>query len=117
LVRLLASNNYGCFDSTEKYIFLKPELLFHVPNAFSPNLDGLNEGFKGSSSFGIENYKMRIIDRWGAIIFETTNPEEAWNGLGHNGAPPLEGVYAYQIYFRYVDGNLYVYKGTVTLLD
>jgi gliding motility-associated-like protein len=117
LVRLLASNNYGCFDSTEKFIFLKPELLFHVPNAFSPNLDGLNEGFKGSSSFGIENYKMRIIDRWGAIIFETTNPEEAWDGSGHNGAPPLEGVYAYQIYFRYVDGNLYVYKGTVTLLD
>ncbi len=117
LVRLLVSNNYGCFDSTQKYIFLKPELLFYVPNAFSPNLDGLNEGFKGSSSFGIENYKMRIIDRWGAIIFETTNPDEAWDGSGHNGAPPLEGVYAYQIYFRYVDGNLYVYKGTVTLLD
>ena len=117
LVRLLISNNYGCYDSTEKYIFLKPELLFYVPNAFSPNLDGLNEGFKGSSSFGIENYRMRIIDRWGAIIFETTNPDEAWDGSGHNGAPPLEGVYAYQIYFRYVDGNLYVYKGTVTLLD
>jgi PKD repeat protein len=115
-VKMYASTANGCRDSAMSTIFLKPELLMHIPNAFTPNVDGLNEDFGPSSTFGLERYSFKIYDRWGRKTFETTDPLTRWSGLGPDGKPVMEGVYAYELLFRYVDNKLYVFKGTVMVL-
>ncbi len=115
-VRLIARNSAGCLDSNTQIIFLKPELLMWIPNTFSPNIDGLNESFGPNTTFGLERYEMKIFNRWGAILFQTKNPEEKWKGIDYDGVRVPEGVYGYEIVFRYVDNKLYVYKGTITVM-
>ena len=116
-VKILASTPAGCKDSASAVIFLKPELLMWLPNAFSPNIDGLNEGFGPYTTFGLERYELMIFDRWGNILWKTTNPEEKWLGYDMDGSKMIEGVYGYSMVFRYVDNQLYTYKGTITLLN
>ena len=113
---LIASNSSGCSDTIWKNIFLKPELLFHLPNAFTPNVDGLNEEFKPFQSFGMSKYRMTIVNRWGEILFYSEDPSVGWKGLDAEGDPVMEGVYAYAITFRYIDGVMHAYKGTVTII-
>lgn len=115
-VTLLVISQDGCRDSITKNMLLNPELQMWLVNTFSPNDDGLNELFGPSTTFGLTNYKMVIYDRWGAKMFESADPGIRWNGTDDSGEPAPEGVYAYRIVFRYVDGKLYVYRGTVTLL-
>ncbi len=115
-VRLIASTANGCKDSTSALIFLKPELLMWIPNAFSPNVDGLNESFGPNMTFGLNKYSMKVFDRWGNILWQTENPEEKWKGIDKDGVQVIEGMYGYEIVFRYVDNKLYVYKGTVMVL-
>jgi hypothetical protein len=80
--------------------------------------DGLNDVWPGSntSSFGLIKYHLVIFDRWGNIMFKTTDPAGWWDGRDMDGNWALEGVYAYQIDFRYIDNRIYVHKGTVTIL-
>ncbi len=110
-------NNSGCSDSIEKYIFLKPELLRWQINAFTPNADGLNEEFApDKNSFGVTKYRMRIINRWGEILYYTEDPKKGWDGTDTKGEPAQEGAYTYQISFRYIDGKLHHYEGILMLM-
>jgi len=115
-VKLYASTANGCRDSATANIFLKPELLMWLPNVFTPNVDGLNDDFGPSSTFGLERYSFKIYDRWGSKVFDTNNPENRWSGLDPEGQPIMEGIYTYELLFRYVDNKLYVYKGTVIVV-
>lgn len=106
----------GCVDSITKNMYLKPELQMWISLSFSPNGDGLNEIFGPSTVFGLSKFNMRIYNRWGEQLFESDNPAKGWDGTTSNGVQVPEGVYAYRINFRYIDGKIYVYKGTVTVL-
>ena len=115
-VKLIVTSPDFCVDSISKFIFLKPELLFWLPTSFSPNNDGLNETFGPNTTFGLSKYNMKIYDRWGGLLFTTNDPAKSWNGKDAKGDMLPEGVYAYAINFRYIDGKLFVYKGTVTII-
>ena len=115
-VTLIASNSSGCADTASKKIFLKPELLFYLPTAFSPNIDGLNEEFKPYQAFGLSKYRMTIMNRWGEILFYSEDPAIGWKGLDSKGEPVMEGVYAFAVTFRYIDGAMHAYKGTVMII-
>lgn len=52
----------------------------YVPTAFSPNDDGVNDEFKPFSDCALENFRMQVYDRWGALLFESTDPNQGWNG-------------------------------------
>jgi gliding motility-associated-like protein len=115
-VKLIVTSPDFCVDSISKFIYLKPELLFWLPTAFSPNNDGLNETFGPNTTFGLSKYNMQIYDRWGGLLFTTNDPAKSWNGTDAKGEALPEGVYAYSINFRYIDGKLFVYKGSVTII-
>ena len=70
----------------------------YVPNAFSPDFNGYNDLFLPYSNCMLQNYSMRIFNRWGALIYSTTNPEEGWNGKFNN-KDIDEGVYVYLLEF------------------
>lgn len=88
--------------------------LLFVPNAFSPNGDGTNDIFliKGAS---IKSFKIEIFNRWGELIFESTDIENSWDGT-YRGVPVPEGVYAYMLNFRGFDNRLQVRQGNITLI-
>lgn len=73
------SNAYGCRDSIVKDIVIKPAYVLFIPNAFTPNSDGLNDGFK-AMGIGISEFKLQVFDRWGELIFESTDINKAWDG-------------------------------------
>lgn len=75
----LVSNTYGCKDSVIKLIEIKPAYAIYIPNAFTPNSDGLNDGFK-AVGVGIAQFKLQVFDRWGALVFESNDINDSWDG-------------------------------------
>jgi gliding motility-associated-like protein len=108
----------GCTDTAYATIPIYPIVNFFMPNAFTPNNDGLNDDFIPVGYFeGIRNYNFTIWNRWGDRIFETTEYTKGWNGQRNNTgeiSPP--GVYAYII--EYIDalGAQKTLKGHCTLI-
>lgn len=90
-----------------------------VPNAFSPNGDGINDGFKPimqCSSSNLVNYSLSIFNRNGQQVFETKNPQEEWKGT-YNGKPVPIGTYYYII--NYYNNGLQKperFAGSITIL-
>lgn len=69
------------------------------PNAFTPNNDGLNDGFRGLRRCEITEYLFRVYNRWGQMVYVTSKPEEGWDG-SFRGIPAELGTYMYQCTFR-----------------
>lgn len=115
LVVLEVTNQFGCTDDDALIIEIDPDFTFYIPNAFSPNLDGVNDNFQGyGEGFYEDQYIMRIYDRWGEEIFTTRNYDLPWNGQ-YMGTPVESAVYVYRI--EVVDLNKFIHKyvGHVTL--
>jgi gliding motility-associated-like protein len=113
-------NQYGCTDSILKQVIIQPIVTFYAPNAFTPNGDGNNDGFKGIGE-GIDNntYNLWIFDRWGLMIYHAGDINAAWDGRmkGDEGKPILqEDVYVWKVNFNDIFGKQHEYHGTVTLV-
>jgi gliding motility-associated-like protein len=113
-VTLIATNAFGCLDTTKECIYIKPYFTLYIPNAFSPNGDGENDIFTAVGDY-VFDFDMRIFDRWGNLVYHTTQVNSGWNGL-MKGAPAKEDVYVYVISATDYHNKSYSYKGTVTLL-
>lgn len=86
------------------------------PNAFSPNGDGRNEGFKPSVIYhDIVNYEFYVMNRYGQIIYQTTNVKAYWDGTLNGQEAPV-GVYVYEVRYQSSTGEQFEKKGTVTLV-
>lgn len=88
-----------------------------MPNAFTPNGDGLNDNFKilGVQPENITKFNFQIYDRWGQLIFYTNNILDAWDGTYKGGKCP-PGVYVWVIYYEDNKKQKISNKGTVTLV-
>jgi gliding motility-associated-like protein len=80
--------------SVSNYAEVIPPLSVFIPNAFTPNGDGINDTF-GVKGEGIKNFTLRIYDRWGEEVFESHNSKQQWDGT-YNGKPAQNDVYVYQ---------------------
>lgn len=91
----------------------------YVPNAFTPDGDGLNEGFKPFvSGFKEDSYSFDIFNRWGEVVFSTTNPNDFWIGNvnGSNYFAP-DGVYTWKIELEDAySADRKLFQGHVTIL-
>lgn len=117
-IQQIVLHRSGCSDTAEAKIAIYPKVKFFMPNAFTPNQDGLNDDFIPVGKFeGLTDYTFTVWNRWGDLIFSTNNYNTGWNGQRNNTgelAPP--GVYAYLI--EYIDplGERKTLKGHCTLL-
>ncbi|MEL7342590.1 MAG: gliding motility-associated C-terminal domain-containing protein, partial [Bacteroidota bacterium] len=70
----------------------------YMPTAFSPNGDGLNDGFSPffDPAFSVEAFDFRIYNRWGRIVYQTNDPSQPWTPNGQSQAFP-EGAYIWKL--------------------
>ncbi len=117
-VQLIGTNSYGCVDTLFKpnYISTTGPGYVYVPNAFSPNKNGRNDGF-APSLFNVKdrNYIFRVYNRWGEMVYETTDINGIWDGY-YKGNFCEQDVYVWTVNGEYFNGDLFSFRGTVTLL-
>jgi gliding motility-associated-like protein len=107
-------NNTGCVDSASVTIdvITTKEV---VPSGFTPNDDGLNDVFRVSNLAYGHLVEMKIINRWGQVVCQTTDNKKGWDGK-LNGVPQDVGVYYYSIIVEREDKSVVYYKGDLTLI-
>jgi gliding motility-associated-like protein len=110
---LIAYNDNNCPDTAYKSFRALDYTLF-VPNVFSNNGDGLNDYFQVHYT-GIDQFHVRIYDRWGMMVFESFDKDFKWDGFLH-AEIVQEGVYTWVIDATSVKGNKINVAGNVTLM-
>lgn len=115
-VKLFATSNDGCVDSTQQLVCIENDFGVYIPNAFTPNGDGMNDKFF-PSGFGIstEDFHMSIFNRWGELIFETTDVTKGWDGKSGVTSSP-EDVYIWKLRVKDERGDHHSYRGHVTIV-
>lgn len=119
VVELFASNQYGCTDHTEMTVIVDEEIDLYIPNSFTPDYDGINDVwlFKGS---GYNNlvFNTKIFNRWGELMFESNDPEEAWTGNYRDGGNFVpDGLYFYRIHVRDTRNEIgHIFEGHITVV-
>jgi gliding motility-associated-like protein len=107
----------GCKNSDAVIVTVLPKLT--VPSAFSPNGDGINDVFQMQST-GIDasNFQINIFNRWGEIVYSSTDPQQAWTGGASGGEYYIpNGVYTYYIATNSLKtGERYEYRGTISII-
>jgi gliding motility-associated-like protein len=119
-ITLTVENQYGCTAKAVDNIVIEDVFLVYVPNAFTPNDDGSNEYFKpviNGRQF-IRTYHFWITDRWGTVVYDSTDPDHAWIGNVRNGGYYAEtGAYQWQLIINRTDtDNPYTAQGHVNVL-
>lgn len=116
IIKLTTANNNGCIDSLFRRICIKPGFNFYIPNAFTPNGDGLNDVFMPSGTAWLfENYTFKVNNRLGRVMFKTNSISDAWDGK-YKGSLVPNDTYLWIIQVRDFYGNDHEFKGYVDLL-
>ena len=116
-VCMLTVNNFGCADTICHNVIIDGVFLLYAPNAFTPNGDGVNDVFipylKGERP---ETYSLLIFDRWGELIFKSTDEKLGWDGTNKN-MKAKEDVYVWKIKVKDAqNSDTHEKTGSVTLL-
>lgn len=110
IIRQIAMNDVGCADTFEMDVRINFIYTFFVPNAVTPNNDGINDVFR-PKGYGIISYRMIIFNRWGEILFLSEDGTEAWDP-----AEVMPGVYFYQLNVMDYQGNAHAYTGSIHVI-
>lgn len=114
--RVKATENAGGYnaESQSNRIYLIQPPLLHVPNAFTPNKDGLNELW-GIVPVFVKEYEVQVYNRWGEKVYDSNDVKTDWDGF-YKGKQESNTVYIYKIRFTGWDRSVHHRKGTVTVI-
>jgi len=112
-VAFLVRNSWGCWDTIVKSIEVALDFNVYIPNAFTPNEDGLNDVFFPVMR-GVKRYELQIFNRWGELIFSTSSPDRNWDGT-LQGEPCPQGIYNYKLNVLNNKSQEMNYNGVITL--
>lgn len=117
----LVQYNSKTFDYTDtsssNTICFEHEADVFIPNTFTPNDDGINETWRPITSYvvPVQNYHLMIFNRFGKLVFETTDPLEGWDGTEEDTEAAV-GQYAYRYFIKTVHGSTVEKKGNFSLV-
>lgn len=124
-VTLTVTNLYGCTDAVMHPVTITPVYDITIPNAFTPDPNGGNGGAYDPSDLSnnifypfikyVKDFKMRIYDRWGELVFESTDITVGWDGY-YRGELSQQDVYAVQVWVRFIDDREVERLGDLTLI-
>lgn len=113
-ITLIATNILGCTDTVVKPITIQEEYWVYVPNTFTPDGNEFNNYFT-AKYINIVSNKVQIFNRWGQLIFETTDLRWYWDGT-YKDLPCPDGTYTYKIKYVSNSGIEETIVGHVNLL-
>jgi gliding motility-associated-like protein len=114
LVSLIAFNAADCPDTVIIPVPILVRPLLDVPNAFTPGKFGTN-GIVKVAGFGIGKMSWKIYNRWGGIVFQTSNRSQGWDGTFRGAIQPID-VYTYTLDVEFTDGKKIRKTGDINLL-
>lgn len=97
-VTLMIHDDQGCMDSVSHEVLIISPITLFIPNAFTPNADGLNDQWL-TYGMHISDFEIYIFNRWGGEVFHSVDMSNGWNGTQDGQASP-EGVYSWVIWYR-----------------
>lgn len=100
IVKCTVTDSFGCENTAQKMIKVYSSCYLAVPNAFTPNGDGLNDYLYPLNAIKAEKLNFKVYDRWGQLIFQTNYWKRGWDGT-YKGTPQPSGVYVWLL--TYVD--------------
>lgn len=109
---------YGACDTLDHFINLEVDdcrCKVFVPNAFTPDGDESNDRHVLKTSCALQDFKLTIFNRWGTVVFETTDIARSWDGT-YSGSACKGDVYVYKIAYKAKDNEWQYDQGTVTVL-
>jgi gliding motility-associated-like protein len=102
----------GCSGIDKVLIILIPESCEQnwdsIPNVFTPNGDGKNDAFYIKNLCNYDAFFIKIFNRWGRVIYESTDPDFRWDGTTKNGDEASDGVYYYVMHAKTKDWHGYI---------
>ncbi|MEI7662222.1 MAG: gliding motility-associated C-terminal domain-containing protein [Bacteroidota bacterium] len=106
-----------CVNSDTTYVKV---FGYYIPNAFSPNNDGLNDEFKVTGLYKNITFSMYVYDRWGTEVFHSENIDTGWNGM-HSGQPCPSDTYVWFVHIGFLGQDIITqgdvkFNGTVTIV-
>ncbi len=115
IIKVLAKDDHGCASEAAVTIETKACCEMMIPNAFSPNGDGLNDKYGPETMGNPKEFKMMIFNRYGQLMFTSVSISDRWDGT-FNGKPVDMGTYFYRIYTKCTTDVEKTFKGDVTLI-
>jgi gliding motility-associated-like protein len=120
-IYLTVTDDYACMDSTSREVTVSAPYTFYVPNAFTPDNDGINDYFIPKGIYVDEDrYSMTIFNRWGEPVFETQDVNQGWDGRVNTttieSTEVSSDTYIYVIKLYDVNGEYHEYMGQVNLI-
>lgn len=107
-------NSYHATSRSNEIELIQSPLL-HVPNAFTANNDAVNDDWGIHHAF-VKDYDLKVYNRWGQLVFETSDKHRQWKGEGLNSDVQQTDVYVYLITYTGWDDSTHNTKGNITLL-
>jgi len=110
------TSDRGCTDETTMVVCVEDEFAAYIPNAFTPNNDGFNDVFGVISTVGTPtSFELNVFDRWGRIVFTSTDQQQLWDGSA-KGSPLPPEVYPWRLRMIDTEGEVQERVGHVTLV-
>ena len=105
---VIGSTNAGCIGSDTVIVTVitdcldEEEVIFWVPNTFTPDNDEYNQSFQAVFYSGYDpfSFEMDIFNRWGELVWESHDVTVGWDGTYNNGMKVPDGVYTWKIKFK-----------------
>ncbi len=116
-IMLVATTEFGCKDTTIRFVKIEPEVRIWFPNAFTPDGDNHNEYFmpKGTNIIN-KGYQLTVYDRWGEPIFETDDLHTGWNGRAKDNDFVKPGLYTYTVKYKDIYEISHEHAGTINVI-
>lgn len=100
--------------SVSNEVEIIPAMSLYIPNTFTPNGDGMNDTF-GVAGEAIKDFRMEIYNRWGQLIFETSDANQRWDGKFKGDQVP-EGAYVYKVTAQGATGKKETREGHLNVI-
>ena len=126
-IQLIANNAFNCPDTMklESVVTAKATGMIDFPNAFTPIAGSSSNGYYDPRSLdndvffpihkGVETYELLIFNKWGELLFESTDVNRGWNGY-YRGQMAKQDVYVWKVKATFIDGQRIEKAGDVTLI-
>lgn len=111
---LLVKDSFGCNSKVCQSIKIPVRFFLELPSSFTPNSDGINDVFLARGS-GVQDFRMKIYNRWGQVVFQSNNIANGWNGYYNGNMLPIETL-VYVVSATFTNGQKIHRRGDVTVI-